>query len=163
MRRRKGKDPGAAATAHGAGYVGIGKATPHNKPASLIGAIAAPKPKSRVAAIYAKCRECIHDPMAPGNWRQQVEACSSTNCPLHPFRPISRPKTRAASANAILPPSHDVSCAGGPKSGQFRMPIDHAPPPAAPPLEPSDCYSEWPALHSPEKNEKTGQPEWRGS
>ena len=41
------------------------------------------------AAINAMCRGCIYDPGARGNWREQVQACSSSNCPLHPLRPIS--------------------------------------------------------------------------
>ena len=46
-------------------------------------------------AINAKCRECIHDKLAPGNWRQQVMGCAITRCPLHPVRPVSTPETRA--------------------------------------------------------------------
>jgi hypothetical protein len=41
------------------------------------------------AAIDAKCKSCIYDPGAAGNWREQVSDCSSANCPLHPLRPIS--------------------------------------------------------------------------
>ena len=41
------------------------------------------------AAINAKCRECIVDAYAPGTWRQQVEACTSPDCPLYPLRPVS--------------------------------------------------------------------------
>ncbi len=40
------------------------------------------------AAINAKCKECIYDPIAGrGTWRQQVEACTSPRCPLYPVRP----------------------------------------------------------------------------
>lgn len=41
-------------------------------------------------AINAKCKECIYDEM-PGNgtWRQQVEACTATTCPLYELRPVS--------------------------------------------------------------------------
>ncbi len=42
--------------------------------------------------INAKCIECIYDPLGPGNWRQQVEGCTSISCPLHPVRPKSHPK-----------------------------------------------------------------------
>lgn len=42
------------------------------------------------AAINTKCRECIYDPYAAGNWRQQVEACTAPNCALYPLRPISK-------------------------------------------------------------------------
>jgi hypothetical protein len=43
------------------------------------------------AAVNAKCKECLYDPeiLGLGNWRDQVEACSSPNCPLYPVRPIS--------------------------------------------------------------------------
>lgn len=43
------------------------------------------------AAINAKCRDCIYDPKSGlGNWRQQVEGCTSRSCPLWPVRPTSR-------------------------------------------------------------------------
>lgn len=66
-------------------------------------------PRSLRAAIDAKCKSCIYDPGARGNWREQVQGCSSANCPLHPLRPISRPKTLGdgTGANGIgqQPPS----------------------------------------------------------
>jgi len=41
-------------------------------------------------AINDKCRDCIYDPESGlGTWRQQVEACGVTTCPLHPYRPVS--------------------------------------------------------------------------
>jgi hypothetical protein len=41
-------------------------------------------------AINDKCKECIYDPVAgPGTWRQQVEECPCTSCPLYALRPIS--------------------------------------------------------------------------
>jgi len=159
--RRKFKDPGAAVTALGAGYVGIGEATPGNNSTSPISTNAVPRPKSRAAAINAKCRECIYDPRSPGNWRQQVEACSSTNCALHPFRPISRPKGRAEAADARLPPSHGLPCAGGLENDEFRVSIDHSPPPVAPPLESCGPRLLCLAPYFREKNKKAGQPEWR--
>ncbi len=45
--------------------------------------------------INAKCAECIYDSFQPGNWRQQVEACTSPNCPLYEVRPVSKPKRLA--------------------------------------------------------------------
>lgn len=39
------------------------------------------------AAVDAKCRDCAYDPLAGGTWRQQVEACTSGDCPLWPLRP----------------------------------------------------------------------------
>jgi hypothetical protein len=38
------------------------------------------------------CKDCIYDPVAGGNWRQQVSACTSPECPLFAFRPVSRPQ-----------------------------------------------------------------------
>lgn len=53
------------------------------------------------AAINAMCKSCIYDPgSGNGSWREQVRACSSANCPLHPLRPISWPKTRGVGAEA---------------------------------------------------------------
>ena len=41
-------------------------------------------------SINDKCRECIYDPKSgTGNWRQQVDACTSYSCPLYPVRPRS--------------------------------------------------------------------------
>lgn len=52
------------------------------------------------AAINAKCRECIYDPIGSrGAWRQQVDACTSYGCPLYQVRPRSmrgaNPENRA--------------------------------------------------------------------
>jgi hypothetical protein len=45
---------------------------------------------SRKAAIDAFCKQCIYDPEGgTGTWRQQVEACTTTRCPLYPVRPVS--------------------------------------------------------------------------
>ncbi len=46
--------------------------------------------KSLRAAIDDKCRDCIFDPLAVGNWRQQVTLCSVYSCPLWEVRPVSR-------------------------------------------------------------------------
>lgn len=44
-------------------------------------------------AIDAKCKSCIYDPRSGGGtWRQQVAACTSSNCPLHPVRPETEAK-----------------------------------------------------------------------
>jgi len=40
-------------------------------------------------AINNKCKECIYDEKGGGTWRQQVEACTATKCPLYPVRPVS--------------------------------------------------------------------------
>jgi hypothetical protein len=39
--------------------------------------------------INAKCIECIYDPLSIGNWRKQVEKCTSLTCPLYSVRPTS--------------------------------------------------------------------------
>lgn len=51
-------------------------------------------PKTRQAAIYAMCKDCIYDDHMPGTWKQQVEACLATTCPLYTFRPKSQPKKK---------------------------------------------------------------------
>lgn len=41
--------------------------------------------------VNAKCIECIYDDIGGnGAWRQQVEACTSTGCPLYEIRPKSK-------------------------------------------------------------------------
>lgn len=48
---------------------------------------------SRAKAIRDMCKQCIYDPVAgKGTWRQQVEACTSKDCPLYHFRPVSSGK-----------------------------------------------------------------------
>lgn len=58
------------------------------------------EPQSRLslrAAINAKCKECIYDPISGfGTWRQQVEACTSPTCPLYPVRPTSNTSSTAS-------------------------------------------------------------------
>jgi hypothetical protein len=46
----------------------------------------APK-RTRQQAINAKCKDCIYDHLAGGTWRDQVERCGGTDCPLYPHRP----------------------------------------------------------------------------
>jgi hypothetical protein len=41
-------------------------------------------------AIDLNCKDCIYDDQDVGNWRQQVTACTITDCPFHDHRPISR-------------------------------------------------------------------------
>ncbi len=40
------------------------------------------------SAIDAFCTECIFDPDQPelGKWRQQIDLCTSTKCPLYGVR-----------------------------------------------------------------------------
>lgn len=41
--------------------------------------------------INEKCKDCIYDPLSRlGNWKQQVEGCTSKNCALWPVRPVPR-------------------------------------------------------------------------
>ena len=58
--------------------------------------------KTRGKAIHAFCKECIYDPKSEGTWRQQVEACPATNCPLYEFRPISERKGQQAGCTVRL-------------------------------------------------------------
>jgi len=47
------------------------------------------KPNSRVAAIKAKCAECVGcspDHLEKG-FKESISDCSSYSCPLHSFRP----------------------------------------------------------------------------
>ena len=55
----------------------------------------APRPKrpSMRKAINEMCKWCIHDDKSGlGTWRQQVEGCLSTDCPLYELRPKSEGK-----------------------------------------------------------------------
>lgn len=71
------------------------------------------------AAIAAKCRDCICDPFAPGNWRQQVGRCAIPRCALHPFRPVSTSKRSRGGAVSDLSPSRgDVGMAPGVDGGE---------------------------------------------
>jgi hypothetical protein len=45
---------------------------------------------SRAAAIAAKCRDCIYDPLSAGRWREQVAACTADHCALFAVRPVPR-------------------------------------------------------------------------
>lgn len=51
------------------------------------------------AAINAKCRDCIYDPLAGGTWRAQTEACVDETCGLWPYRPR---RTKRAEDSAEL-------------------------------------------------------------
>lgn len=55
------------------------------------------------SAINEKCRDCIYDKCAPGNWRQQVTACRITSCSLHEYRPTSNaaPKQAVSGTNGV--------------------------------------------------------------
>lgn len=50
-----------------------------------------PAPKKGMRhAINEKCKDCIYDPLDRGNWRQQTQACTSMDCALWPYRPVSK-------------------------------------------------------------------------
>ena len=76
------------------------------------------------AAIDAKCKSCIYDPgSGNGSWREQVQACSSANCPLHPLRPLSRRKARNRVAGCSARARDYVACFHGPKTGLPAVPV----------------------------------------
>jgi hypothetical protein len=109
------KGPGAAATAHRAENVASQKPTgfdngnpPHQQTANAeplpdktgveqaSDASLHSRPSLR-SAIDAMCRNCIYDPeWGNGTWREQVEACSSANCPLHVVRPVTLKAQKAS-------------------------------------------------------------------
>ena len=39
--------------------------------------------------VNMACKDCIYDEKGAGNWRQQVQNCTVTVCPLYEVRPIS--------------------------------------------------------------------------
>jgi hypothetical protein len=49
------------------------------------------------AAINAMCKGCLYDPgNGNGAWREQVQACTSSNCALHAVRPLPVKATKRA-------------------------------------------------------------------
>lgn len=50
---------------------------------------------TRSQAINAKCKDCIYDPLDHGTWRFQVENCTSKECPLWCYRPLTTPTKNA--------------------------------------------------------------------
>jgi hypothetical protein len=71
------------------------------------------------AAINAKCKSCIYDPDARGNWREQVSGCSSANCPLHAVRPISGAFRRELQFEGAVDSGANVSRVQGSKNGHL--------------------------------------------
>lgn len=62
------------------------------------------------ASINAFCRWCIHDPIGGiGNWRQQVTACPSADCPLYGVRPRSQPKGPQGGADSGLETTNEAA------------------------------------------------------
>lgn len=75
------------------------------------------KGKSMRAAINAMCKYCIYDPLGGGGtWREQVEVCTSPECPLYDFRPISRPQ--GTRGKASVDPSPETAARRG-HGGRF--------------------------------------------
>jgi len=52
-------------------------------------------------AINAKCRDCNYDQLDTGNWRQQIESCTSEDCALWPYRPVTGATKAARKAEKI--------------------------------------------------------------
>lgn len=44
---------------------------------------------TRQQAINKFCKDCIYDPYSQGNWRQQIEECTASQCALFEYRPIT--------------------------------------------------------------------------
>jgi hypothetical protein len=44
---------------------------------------------SRTKALNEKCKQCIYDPACSGTWREQVENCTTTSCPIWQHRPMT--------------------------------------------------------------------------
>ncbi|GEM_PF-1533161 len=59
--------------------------------------------RSMRKAINLNCKQCIYDPFVKGTWRQQVETCGMSKCPLWEFRPKSSAKGDSRSLLATLP------------------------------------------------------------
>lgn len=51
--------------------------------------------------VNAKCIECIYDEKQPGTWRQQIESCASTNCPLYSVRVVPKSDQLGAKAENL--------------------------------------------------------------
>ena len=46
-------------------------------------------------AVNAMCKSCCYDKAEAGSWREQVENCHITKCPLWEVRPLSVATTNA--------------------------------------------------------------------
>jgi hypothetical protein len=57
-------------------------------------------------AIDAFCKHCLYDPgNGNGAWREQIEACTSSSCPLFQVRPRSSVRAVSAPENAAPEPT----------------------------------------------------------
>ena len=67
--------------------------------------------------VDSNCVYCTYDDQVVGTWRQQIEACAVTECPLHSVRPRSyRNKTHEVDSNISSKPIH---CEVGTKIGNI--------------------------------------------
>ena len=56
------------------------------------------------AAINAMCKGCLYDSgNGNGAWREQVQGCSSSNCALHPVRPLPVKAKKSGKDERIVP------------------------------------------------------------
>ena len=113
--------PEAAATAPRAENVASVKPTGSDCPnaiaiSSAISALDKGKRRRSLrSAVNAMSKSCIYDPgSGNGAWREQVQACSSGNCPLHPVRPV--PVKARKTLTIVLPPRLGTQTAAGPAS-----------------------------------------------
>ena len=44
---------------------------------------------TRQQAIDANCKDCNYDDLDVGTWRDQIERCSSPQCPFYEYRPLT--------------------------------------------------------------------------
>lgn len=64
------------------------------------------------ARVDAHCVSCIYDELGSGTWRQQVEKCCVTSCPLFDVRVKSRSiaaESKPMKLDGVLVPLEDVS------------------------------------------------------
>jgi len=52
-------------------------------------------------AIANHCKDCTYDYHCSGNWREQVEACSITQCDLYDHRPLTAKTKRLQRENLL--------------------------------------------------------------
>ena len=64
------------------------------------------------ARVDAHCVSCVYDELLLGTWRQQVEGCTVTDCPLYDVRPKSRSiaaKSRPEILDGVLVPVEEIA------------------------------------------------------
>jgi hypothetical protein len=68
-----------------------------------------PAPKmSRSKALNEMCKSCIYDKKADGTWREQVENCETSSCPLWQHRPMTTATINIVRADKAGKPEIDV-------------------------------------------------------